>query len=184
MAESLSTSRHQVTTWSNIDLLSADNVHFVQALTYICIDVFQALPLGSVCLMSGAWYVISVTTWGRKEDFANTMISWHVNSFRITDTLWGDPLVIQLITLTKGQWCGALVLPLMSSSTIGQAIYRWFETPRRPCHFNTLRPRQDGRHFPDGIFKCIFLNENVLISIKISLKFVPNGQINNIPALV
>ena len=49
---------------------------------------------------------------------------------------------------------------------------------------NTLRPRQDGRHFPDDIFKCIFLNENVLISIKISLKFVPKGQINNIPALV
>ena len=22
--------------------------------------------------------------------------------------------------------------------------------------FNTLRPRQDGRHFPDDIFKCIF----------------------------
>ena len=34
------------------------------------------------------------------------------------------------------------------------------------------------------IFKCIFLNENVLISITISLKFVPKGQINNIPALV
>ena len=49
---------------------------------------------------------------------------------------------------------------------------------------NTLRPRQDGRHFPDDIFKCIFLNENVLISIKISLKFVPKGPINNIPALV
>ena len=49
---------------------------------------------------------------------------------------------------------------------------------------NTLRPRQGGRHFPDDIFKCIFLNENIQISIKISLKFVPKGQINNIPALV
>ena len=48
---------------------------------------------------------------------------------------------------------------------------------------NTLRLRQDGRHFPDDIFKCIFLNENVLISIKISLKFVPKGPINKIPAL-
>ena len=37
--------------------------------------------------------------------------------------------------------------------------------------------------FPD-IFKCIFLNENIWISIKISLKFVPKGPINNIPALV
>ena len=49
---------------------------------------------------------------------------------------------------------------------------------------NTLRPRQNGRHFPDDIFKCIFLNENVWISIKVSLTFVPNGPINNIPALV
>ena len=49
---------------------------------------------------------------------------------------------------------------------------------------NTLRPRQNGRHFADNIFKYIFLNENVQISIKISLNFVPRGQINNIPALV
>ena len=48
---------------------------------------------------------------------------------------------------------------------------------------NTLRPRQNGRHFPDDIFKCIFLNENVWIFIKISL-FFPKGRINNIPALV
>ena len=49
---------------------------------------------------------------------------------------------------------------------------------------NTLRPRQNGRHFPDDIFKWIFLNENVWISSKISLKFVPWGTINNIWALV
>ena len=49
---------------------------------------------------------------------------------------------------------------------------------------NTLRPRQNGRHFPGDIFKCIFLNESVWISIEISLKFVPKGPINNIPALV
>ena len=48
---------------------------------------------------------------------------------------------------------------------------------------NTLRQRQNGRHFPDAIFKWTFLNENVWILIKISLKFVPKGLINNIPAL-
>ena len=48
---------------------------------------------------------------------------------------------------------------------------------------NTLRPRQNGGHFPDDILKWIFLNENVLISIKISLNFVPEGLIYNIPAL-
>ena len=50
--------------------------------------------------------------------------------------------------------------------------------------FNSLRPRQNGRHFAGNIFKCIFLNENVWIPIKISLKFVPQGPINNIPELV
>ena len=55
---------------------------------------------------------------------------------------------------------------------------------RADSTLNTLRPRQNGRHFADDIVKCIFLNENVWIPIKISLKFVPKGPINNIPALV
>ena len=49
---------------------------------------------------------------------------------------------------------------------------------------NTFRPRQNGRHFADDIFNSIFLNENVWIPIKISLKFVLKDPINNIPALV
>ena len=49
---------------------------------------------------------------------------------------------------------------------------------------NTLRPRQNGRHFAEDTFKRIFMNETVRISINISLKFVPNGLINNTPALV
>ena len=49
---------------------------------------------------------------------------------------------------------------------------------------NTLRPRQNGRHFADDIFKCIFLNKDAWITLKISLKFVPKVPINNIPALV
>ena len=59
-----------------------------------------------------------------------------------------------------------------------------------PCYhlnqswLNTLRPRQNGHHFTDDTFNRIFVNENVRIPIKFSLKFVPKGQINNIPALV
>ena len=49
---------------------------------------------------------------------------------------------------------------------------------------NTLRPRQNGCKFSDYIFECIFLNESMKILIKISVKLVPNGPINNIPALV
>ena len=63
-------------------------------------------------------------------------------------------------------------------------------TPALPgCYFscfnlNTLRPRQNGRLFPENILKRIFMNENVWISIKMSLKFALKGPINNIPALV
>ena len=58
--------------------------------------------------------------------------------------------------------------------TFGAALLRWF---------NTLRLRQNGRHFADENFKRIFLKENVEITIKISLKFVPKSPIVNIPAL-
>ena len=50
--------------------------------------------------------------------------------------------------------------------------------------FNTLRRRQNRHRFADYIFKCIFLNENAWILIKISMNFVPKGLIKNIPALV
>ena len=48
---------------------------------------------------------------------------------------------------------------------------------------NPLMTRQKRRHFAN-IFTCIFLNEKVLISIKIPLNFIPKCPINNIPALV
>ena len=56
----------------------------------------------------------------------------------------------------------------------------------RPCstRVDTLRPRQHARHFADDTFKRIFLNENIWISLKISLMFVSKVPIDNIPALV
>ena len=55
----------------------------------------------------------------------------------------------------------------------------WWGSP-----INTLRLRHHGRHFADDTFKRMFLNENVRISIKISLKFVPKGPMINVSALV
>ena len=49
---------------------------------------------------------------------------------------------------------------------------------------NSSLPGQNGRHFADDIFRRIFVNEKVCILIKFSLKFVPNGPIDNDPALV
>ena len=48
----------------------------------------------------------------------------------------------------------------------------------------TYDEKQNGCHFTDGIFKYIFFNEKVWILIKISLKLVPMGSINDEPSLV
>ena len=52
------------------------------------------------------------------------------------------------------------------------------------CCVNTLRLGQFGGKVVDDIFKCIVFNQNVWLLIKISLKFVPKGLIDNESALV
>ena len=65
-------------------------------------------------------------------------------------------------------------------------VFQWWvsATYHMDYGINTLRLKQNGHHFADDFFKYIFLNGNVLILIKNSLKFVPKGPINNIPSLV
>ena len=48
---------------------------------------------------------------------------------------------------------------------------------------NSSPPEQYGRYFPDDTFKRIFVNENVTIFIRISLKLVPKAPIDNMLAL-
>ena len=56
-------------------------------------------------------------------------------------------------------------------------IYTYHSTPiaratKVSVLVNTLRLKHNGRHFADDTFKRIFLNENVMNSIKMSPKFV------------
>ena len=44
-----------------------------------------------------------------------------------------------------------------------------------PYCLDSSSPGQNGRNFPDDIFKCIFVNEEFCILIQISRKFVPKG---------
>ena len=93
----------------------------------------------------------------------------------------------KLYSMTEGYlgWLTGSMIPyitqniLLFSSLFSQCVESELDH-----QINPWWPRQKGHHFPDDIFKCIFLNENALISIKISLKFVPRGPINNIPSLV
>ena len=99
--------------------------------------------------------------------------TWISNQINIK--LWD----IIIWSMSKVQRCFFKPLQLMSNyilhKTMGIITY--------PC-FNKLRPRQHGRHFSDDILKWIFLNENIWISIQISLKLVSRYPINSIPALV
>ena len=49
---------------------------------------------------------------------------------------------------------------------------------------NSSPTGQNGRHFADDIFRCIFINEKSCILIEISLKVAPEGPIYNKAALV
>ena len=96
----------------------------------------------------------------------------------IHENVWGLLLgYISVLTCLALERCCFILSP------------RWSQyTNQNPGVFQfsikSWRPRQSGRHFPEDTFKRIFLNENVWISIKISLNCVPRGPINNIPALV
>ena len=58
-------------------------------------------------------------------------------------------------------------------------LWSWQQDNIPHAHtLNPLRPTQNSRRFTDDTFKRIFLNENVIISIKISVTFVPKALIN------
>ena len=49
---------------------------------------------------------------------------------------------------------------------------------------NPSHSGQNGRHYAEDVFKCIFVIKKFCILIQISLKFVPLGQIGNDAAMV
>ena len=59
-----------------------------------------------------------------------------------------------------------------------------YPSSESPRHFDSSPPGQNGRHFADNIFKCIFFNEKFHILIQISLKFVLKIAIDIKSALV
>ena len=104
------------------------------------------------------------------------------NIFRLVGPLWGESNGHQWIPLTKtsdaelwfflGSAPEQTIKQIIETLVIRDAIalimthcyagYCW-------CHIdlNTMRRRQNGRHFPDDIFKCTFWIENGWISIQI-----------------
>ena len=90
-------------------------------------------------------------------------------------------MLVQLSLLTKKAWWQCCRIPVIQY--ISGIIHTLF-----CCDLfvvvNTLRLKQNGRHFADVIFTHIFLNEKVTFLLWFSLKFVLKGPINDKSALV
>ena len=85
---------------------------------------------------------------------------------------------IYMLSLKKCIWKYRLEMAAMLSRP--QWVKRMCILLTTPGYINILRLRQNERHFQVHFF----LNEKVWIPMKISLKFVFKGPINNITALV
>ena len=135
----------------------------------------------------------------------------HCSSCKFKSSYWDNiscitltefPLSLYIVSadsrFAPSQWETALLcndVPHWEGATLKSALIVMHSTVRLKNYgtrfrawcvwlwLNTLRPRQDARHFADDIFKCVFLNEDIWISINISLKFVPMGPINNISSI-
>ena len=88
-----------------------------------------------------------------------------------------------MLLTAKSDWCQTLILGLIHQAD-RFLIVRSTKIMGTVSPVNTLRPRKDGRHFTDDIFKSNFVTEDMWIALDVSLKFIPKGSINNIPALV
>ena len=129
-------------------------MHFVESLTLCPIN-------------TGSARVFHDKLWNTLND--------DILSTTIGRNIWQE---LQQQSNTAVWWPGNFSWPHSPACT---GSMQWYA---RDQTLKTLRPGQNGRRFADNVFKCIFLSENVWILIRISLKFVPNGQMNNIPTLV
>ena len=146
------------------------SLYIVYSTVYSCADERKHHSSASLAFVRGIhrWPVNSPHKWPltRKMFPFDDVIMKHTG-----DGMCSDQISRQIIrnnqSLKKAN--------VMCTPSLAQHNNTWWT-------LNTLKPRQNGHHFPGDMFKCIFLNENVSISIKISLKFVLKGPINSIPA--
>ena len=129
----------------------------------LCPQLLGSIYLSHHTMLGSIYYLIAVC-WDHTHIFAH----WNKGTLQF----WKMPISYQL----------HVVILVQSSCLMLFVVYlaKW-------TWFSPLTHRgwkKNSCLFPNNIFKWIFMNENVWIPIKMSLNFVPNVPINNIPALV
>ena len=118
----------------------------------------------------------------RSAGWFKTLDVWH----RLISVVWYKKNIFLLI------WSLELIKPYhkllhnchISSWRPHHPDFEFFDGSRLTQPLTHWGRDKMAAFFADDIFTCIFLNEKVWISINISLKFAPEGQINKIPVLV
>ena len=114
-----------------------------------------------------------------RKQFSEILIEIHALSFKkihveMSSAKW-QPFCPSLINLGS---CGNEAFTPQN-----EAILLWpfgilsSDRQQRYQIIKTLRPRQNGRHFADDVFKCISLNEYIWISIKFHWRLFPMIQL-------
>ena len=179
-------------TWRKVPVRKWESVTKMQNV-WIWMDVMRYIPALKHALLK---YITVKSSWARwrlksppsrlfAQLFVQAQIKENTKAPRHWP-LWGESISYWWIPLTKGQWRGKS-FHLMTSSWLGiftPPPVGWLIGETEACGVQKKRMAAMAAILADDIFKCIFLYENVWISIKISLKFVPMGPIINIPALV
>ena len=100
---------------------------------------------------------------------------WYVTLYEFSSWWCHDMASMSTILVFRGENPSvAGVFPLSKSPFLRNLFFS----------FHSSTSEQYGRHFKDCIFKRIFLDENCIILIQISLKFVPKGRMDNKTVLV
>ena len=105
------------------------------------------------------------------------VLLWHRDYLTLIFTLFvGHKVLLEVVTWHSIFECGLSVCSVRTRHHIApqRQFVEYFSIA---IFLNILDPRQNGHHCADNIFKCTCLNENVWISIEMSLKLVPKGSI-------
>ena len=90
------------------------------------------------------------------------MVVWHIAWYTYNETNI-EISVILYFTCLKTPIIKTDIVVQRQTVTIYRLLYFIIQSA-----IITLRTKQNGRHFPDDIFKCIIMDENIWLSIKIA----------------
>ena len=194
----------------NLDFTYPENLFFRILLVVHCENFGEKWPCLTMLKRDSTapwFYTWHVRTWTIL--LAESSICWAVHSLAPRRFQFDIRKVMFKLTLVNGGWGISYEIALRwmpqdvtdGKSTLVQ-VMAWCRQatshylsqcwPRsmspngvtRPQWVNSNPPGQNGCHLGRRHFKCIFVNENSSILIKISLNFVSKGPIDNNPALV